>query len=147
MSEERGLATDQLSNIIQVIQLGRKSGQLVVERGEGKTLESGELTFFCGQITQARWNHYSGQEALRQLNTWGACRFTFTPTPTGPATATGPLTLPSTRLTGDTVPLRAQSRMQALSDTHSPRSTGALPPLDLAIPQRTMAGDKALRLI
>jgi hypothetical protein len=44
MSEERGLTTDQLSNIIQVIQLGRKSSQLIVERGEGMTLENGEIT-------------------------------------------------------------------------------------------------------
>jgi hypothetical protein len=147
MSEERGLATDQLSNIIQVIQLGRKSGQLIVERGEGKTLESGEITFFRGQITQARWNHRSGLEALRQLNTWGACRFMFTPTPTDSGTATGPLTLPSIQAPRNTSPLYALSHTQGIPRTNLSHPADAQRAIDPSIPQRTISGDKALYLL
>ena len=148
MSEERGLATDQLSNIIQVIQLGRKSGQLIVERGEGMTLENGEITFIHGQITQARWNHRSGQEALNQLNNWGACRFMFTPTLTAPDTITGPLTLPSTQIPRDTNPqIRALPHTQGIPRTNVSQPTGAHRAIGPSTPQRTISGDKALRLL
>lgn len=148
MSEERGLVTDQLSNIIQVIQLGRKSGQLIVERGEGMTLENGEITFMHGKITQARWNNRSGQEALNQLNTWGACRFMFTPALTVTDTLTGPLTLPSTRISRNTNPqVRALPHTQGLPRTNVSQSTGAHQAVDPSTPQRAISGDKALRLL
>lgn len=148
MSEERGLATDQLSNIIQVIQLGRKSGQLIVERGEGMTLESGEITFMRGQITQARWNNRSGQEALNQLNIWGACRFMFTPALTVTDTLTGPLALPTTPLPRDTNPqMRSLPHTQGIPRTNLSQSTGAHQAIDPSAPRRTISGDKALRLL
>jgi hypothetical protein len=147
MSEERGLATDQLTNIIQVIQLGRKSGQLIVERGEGMTMESGEITFIRGQITQARWNHLRGQEALNQLNNWGACRFKFTPTLTVNDTVTGPLILSSAQVPKDTNPrLHALPHTQSIPSTNDSRPTDAHQAIG-SIPRRTVSGDKALRLL
>ncbi|GCE12346.1 DUF4388 domain-containing protein [Tengunoibacter tsumagoiensis] len=76
---QKGIPTDQLNNVIQVIQLGRKTGILLVERGEGGQLEKGMLQFVQGSITDARCNTFQGQAALNWLQTWQACRFIFTP--------------------------------------------------------------------
>lgn len=77
---QRGTETSNLVNVIDVIQLGRKTGVLTVERLFDAHLELGEITFRNGQITQARSNRYrseEGQSALQWLRTWEACRFLF----------------------------------------------------------------------
>ncbi len=81
MPPQRGTETSQLANVIEVIQLGRKTGVLTVERGTDSSLEMGEITFDNGHVTQARsnWN-VQGQQALLWFGSWGACRFTFVPT-------------------------------------------------------------------
>lgn len=73
----RGTSTDQIVNVIQVIQMGKKSGLLTIERDEHGTLVQGELVFVHGQITQARCGTLTGQQALNWINTWTSCRFTF----------------------------------------------------------------------
>ncbi|MBE3558111.1 MAG: DUF4388 domain-containing protein, partial [Ktedonobacteraceae bacterium] len=70
MSDRRGTATDQILNVIQVIQLGKKSGLLTVEREEGAILEQGEIAFVHGQIAQARCGQLSGQQALNKISSW-----------------------------------------------------------------------------
>ncbi len=77
--------TDRLANVIQVIQLGRKTGTLTVERNSSGGLEQGMIAFVNGQMTQARAHTLAGNAAFKWLNTWGACRFTFTPS-TSPGT-------------------------------------------------------------
>ncbi len=78
MPPQRGTETNQLANVIEVIQLGRKTGTLTVERGADLSLEIGELTFDNGHITQARSNRgIQGQQALFWLKSWKSCRFTF----------------------------------------------------------------------
>jgi Domain of unknown function (DUF4388) len=95
MLQQRGTTTDRLANVIQVLQLGCKTGMLRVERGEGTRREEGMMTFVQGQVTQAYAGQQSGQAALAWLNSWGACRFTFVPGQT--ERTTGPLTpLPRT---------------------------------------------------
>lgn len=79
MTQRRGTTTDRLSNVIQVLQLGRKSGVLTVERGEGSSLETGEMTFVQGQITDAQSSGRNGQQAIQWLMAWRACRFLFIP--------------------------------------------------------------------
>lgn len=79
MPQQRETVTDRLANVIEVIQLGRKTGQLSVERGTGNTYEEGYIFFLNGQIIQAVTGWRSGQEALNWLSDWGACRFTFIP--------------------------------------------------------------------
>ncbi len=81
MLHKRGTATDNLLNIIQVIQLGRKTGSLVVERGGGAEREEGELVFVSGQIIEAHCGNVAGQQALAWLETWRVCRFLFIPSP------------------------------------------------------------------
>ena len=79
MSQRRGTTTDNLLNIVQVIQLGRKTGILTTERGEGVTREEGKLVFVHGQIIEADSGYLVGQQALNWLKTWGVCRFLFVP--------------------------------------------------------------------
>ncbi|GHO96858.1 hypothetical protein KSF_069060 [Reticulibacter mediterranei] len=89
MSQRRGTTTDNLNNVIQVIQLGRKTGVLTVERGHEATLEVGEITFVYGQITHAHIGELDGQIAVNVLCSWGLCRFLFTPS--GSERSTGPI--------------------------------------------------------
>ena len=77
MAQQRETATDRLVSIIQIIQLGRKTGLLSAKRGEGITQEEGTITFIKGQITETVVGRRRGSEALNWLTTWGNCRFTF----------------------------------------------------------------------
>jgi hypothetical protein len=81
MPHKRGTATDNLLNIIQVIQLGQKTGYLMIERGENVDREEGELVFVSGQIVEAHCGDLMEQQALDWLKTWKVCRFLFVPTP------------------------------------------------------------------
>ena len=89
-SSHRETATDRLANVIQVIELGRKTGVLTVERNTGLSIEEGFIYFVRGHITHASVGQRVGLEALNRLNSWGACRFTFvsstSPRNTGPHT-------------------------------------------------------------
>jgi len=87
MPQQRDTSTDRLLNVIQVIQLGRKSGLLSVERGEGIQYEEGMVLFVNGQATQASTGQRTGLDAFNWLSTWQACRFSFVPAPTVPTTA------------------------------------------------------------
>jgi Domain of unknown function (DUF4388) len=80
MSQQPTTLTDRLANVIQVIQLGRKTGTLTVERSSGNSLEHGTVYFVNGLMTRANAHGLSGLAAFQWLNTWGSCRFTFTPT-------------------------------------------------------------------
>ncbi len=77
MSQQRETATDRLVSIIQLIQLGRKTGVLTAKRGDGIIQEKGTITFIKGQISQTSVGRRRGSEALNWLTTWGNCRFTF----------------------------------------------------------------------
>lgn len=79
MPQQRDTSTDSLANVIQVIQLGRKSGVLSVERGEGATYEEGAITFVNGQAIQAQTAFFRDQNAFTWLSSWRACRFAFIP--------------------------------------------------------------------
>lgn len=86
--QPRETATDRLADVIQVLQFGRKTGILSVERGRDGTFEEGTITFVHGQITQANVGSQQGMEALNWLSTWRQCLFTFI---TPPAENTAPL--------------------------------------------------------
>jgi DNA-binding HxlR family transcriptional regulator len=92
--QQRETATDRLADVIQVIRLGRKTGVLTVERGQGTTFEEGNIVFANGQIVQASVGSLNGKGALAWLSAWGNCMFTFieqpvnnTPTPTTASTS------------------------------------------------------------
>ena len=75
--QQRETVTDRLADVIQVIQLGRRTGMLTVERGRDATFEEGTITFVNGQVTQASVGSRRGQEALRWLTAWRDCLFAF----------------------------------------------------------------------
>ncbi|MGO8946233.1 MAG: DUF4388 domain-containing protein [Ktedonobacterales bacterium] len=77
MAKPRVTATDRLSNVIEVVQMGRRSGLLSVERGAGTILEVGEIFFVSGSPTYAALSSLRGREALAALAQWGDCRFAF----------------------------------------------------------------------
>ncbi len=153
MSQKRGTVTDRLLSVIQVLQLGKKTGHLTVERDEGKGQEKGEIIFVQGQVTQAYGGNLRGQEALNWLSTWGACRFIFVPATVEKTTS--PLA---------PEPIRPPRTTQPLGDTN-PRFTAAMPALHqrsaeanttdslagsssgLAVPRRTRSVNVSLHLL
>jgi hypothetical protein len=142
MSQRRGTTTDRLVNIIQVIQLGRKTGHLIVERGEGITGEQGEIVFDQGRIIGARVGQFYGQQAVSWLSAWGLCRFIFYPSV--PDRVTRPLTaLPSPA--NETNP-QLHTPAPPMQGSGEPRTTG---PLEGAFPapRRKRQPDEALHLL
>jgi len=79
MTQRRVTATNQLSTVTTALQLGKKTGILTVERGEGDTLEEGTITFVHGQVVQASLGLYAARDAATKLFAWQACRFSFVP--------------------------------------------------------------------
>jgi hypothetical protein len=77
MARARVTSTDRLSNIVEVVELGRRSGMLAVERGAGPTFQEGEIYFVGGHPTYAQTGNLRGREALAALAQWGECRFAF----------------------------------------------------------------------
>jgi hypothetical protein len=77
----RGATTNQLGDVIQTLQLVRKSGTLHVERGEeAMGLEQGTITLVDGQIMEAHCGgQLSGPTALNVMLNWKPCRFSFVP--------------------------------------------------------------------
>jgi hypothetical protein len=87
MPQQPTTLTDRLANVIQVIQLGRKTGTLIVERSSGNSLEYGTVGFVNGLMTQASVHELRGLAAFQWLYTWGTCRFTFTPSDSAATTS------------------------------------------------------------
>lgn len=145
MPQQRETATDRLSNVIQVIQLGRKSGVLTVERDDGITTEEGSITFVNGQATQASAGNRVNIDAFNWLNAWGTCRFAFLPSSTEQQTVPLPA-LPRfgapTNSASDTQPLHALP-----IGRQGVRSNRYYPVRGTSIPFRTRQIEEALRLI
>ena len=151
MSQKRGTVTDRLLNVIQVLQLGKKTGHLTIERDEGKGQEKGEIIFVEGQVTQAYGGNLRGQEALNWLSTWGACRFIFVP---------ATLEKTTSPLTTQTQPFMSSPKAtQPLKETN-PHVTAAMPTMHQrlewanttsssgsAVPRRTRAVNVSFHLL
>jgi hypothetical protein len=163
MSQQPKTETDRLANVIQVLQLGQKTGRLVVERNEGPLFEQGIITFLNGQVIQASVNQQQGPDVLAWLKSWGACRFTFTPEQRSGTTGRMPVTQPPTPTRGGSGYYRATNgHSQATPSTgpmHPPqdaytRTTGHLgsagqrvPTAWLATPYRTRHIEDGMHLI
>ncbi len=74
---QRETMTDSLASIVQVLQLGYKSGTLVVERGTDEEKEEGCLVLSNGRVVDASAGSSRGIAAFNYLKTWGVCRFSF----------------------------------------------------------------------
>lgn len=77
MSQQQETEIDRLVSVIQVIQLGRKTGMLIARRGEGSNLEEGTIKFVNGRATETQLGRHKGPEAFNLLSLWEACQFTF----------------------------------------------------------------------
>lgn len=87
----RGTATDRLNDVIQSLQLIRRSGLLTVERdGPGNSSELGTIMFRDGRVIDATMGQLRGADAFRVLAAWTTCRFIFEASPQ-PSTSTSPL--------------------------------------------------------
>jgi hypothetical protein len=77
MPKGRDTYTDRLSNVIEVAELGRRTGLLTAERGTPSYAEEGEVFFASGRAIYAATGQLRGREALAALSQWGSCRFAF----------------------------------------------------------------------
>lgn len=120
MTQRRVTATNQLATVIDVLQLGKKTGTLTVERGEGATFEEGTMTFVSGQVIQATLGPYIGREAATRLFSWQACRFMFVPgQPAPPDISTLPTPrIPSTPPAHPDISTLPTPRMSPAPPTH-----------------------------
>lgn len=78
MAKSRVTATNRLANVIEVVELGRRTGLLSAER-DANGLEEGEIYFISGHPVYAALGRLTGREALNILLRWGECRFAFEP--------------------------------------------------------------------
>ena len=85
MAKPRVTSADRLSNVIEVAELGRRSGLLSAERDAGNIIEEGVIYFISGRPVFAALGSLRGREALRLLTTWTGCRFAFDPDAPPPA--------------------------------------------------------------
>ena len=129
-------STDRLANVIQVIQLGRKTGTLTAERDGNNGLEQGIIFFVNGQVARASAQHLEGTAAFRWLNTWSACRFTFAPSISPATTVKLPAVPP------ESIPDHGTSGNAA-----SPRGGNGWVRPEARIPFQYRALDEALRSI
>ena len=77
------LTTSRLSNIVNMITLGRQSGILRIIRGQGATREIGQIKFADGEPVSALLGQLTGPNALGVLMNWGECVYAFDEYPTG----------------------------------------------------------------
>jgi hypothetical protein len=100
----RGTATDRLNDVIQSLQLVRRSGLLTVERdGPGNSSELGTIVFREGRVIDANVGQLRGADAFRVLSSWTTCRFLFEASPSpsiSSSTAPLPAIRPNYQMTG-----------------------------------------------
>ena len=166
MSQQRETATDRLVSIIQIIQLGRKTGLLSAKRGDGITQEEGTITFIKGQITETVVGRRRGSEALNWLTTWGNCRFTFVSSDPSETSSLSPISSRAQENDSKDTDPRLRSQRPFVNNQTGPLSTGEsnrvephnpntpLPPSAAFVPNappvapfRTRQIDSALRVI
>jgi len=144
-SSHRETSTDRLTNVIQVIELGRKTGVLTVERNTSLSVEEGFIYFVRGRITHASVGQHTGLDALKWLNSWGTCRFTFVPSTsprnTGPHTPI-PDSFPRERVTETDPALRIRKPFARQQDKFL-----ATPHRMLSAPYRTRQLQEALLIM
>jgi uncharacterized protein DUF4388 len=159
MPQQPTTLTDRLANVIQVIQLGRKTGTLIVERSSDNSLEQGTVCFVNGLMTQASAHQLRGLAAFQWLNTWGSCRFTFTPSESAATTtklhSLRPDQIPASEHetfqdTGPTIRIQAQA--QAFSGSRTDNNLDHQHDLSLhnasgSIPNQVRSLDDAIQRI
>ena len=141
MQPQRETQTDSLANIIQILQIGVRSGTLTVERGEGPSFEEGYLVFVNGRVVDARTQQHTNWAAFNYLKTWGSCRFSFeSGTPAAPGISPPAL---NGHGGGDPYrnrPLNSSGYSGSLSHAAPAYTSGS----SVRLPARSQAGEAAL---
>ncbi len=144
MQPQRGTTTEQLADIIEILRIGNKSGTLMVERGEGRTLEEGSIIFIEGQAVEARVNQQSGSAAFNYLSTWQRCHFSFVSHATNPSpqpTRFPPIRQGSSGNDGVAPGTNYIQPQQAMRLQNNFNAWNA----ELSLPQRLLRGEEALQ--
>ncbi|MBO0778416.1 MAG: DUF4388 domain-containing protein [Ktedonobacteraceae bacterium] len=95
----RGTVTDKLADVVQVLQMARKTGLLTVNRdGVNSSVEQGMITLRNGEIVDASVGSLRGPAALNSLMMWRTCYFVFQPL--SASNTTGPLPVSSSSNNG-----------------------------------------------
>ena len=172
MSQQLETYTEQLLDIIQILQMQRATGVLQVRRGEGITAEEGRIAFANGRTTEARAGRRVGSDAVSWISTWTMCWVRFLSdnpafslekvlrmigrSPVNNATrrldtpATGYTPIPDVR---GASPLRRQRNtadsMHSDDLSSNTRTSGSLPPIAIerVIPTMIVRLDMALRML
>jgi hypothetical protein len=77
-----GTATDKLADVIQALQLVRKSGRLTAQRDASDGIaEIGIIVFREGQVIDASVGQLRGADAFKKLVVWTRCHFLFEAVP------------------------------------------------------------------
>ncbi len=150
MQSLRSATTDRLADIIHIIRMGERSGVLTAERGDGQTREEGFIAFNNGQVVEAKANGQSGPSAFNYLNSWQACRFSFTTQamhrPSSPLQVTQPMAplhnhAANTASADNSLHADRMARTTARLPENSSMSAGT----PLNFPSRLPAGEETLQ--
>ncbi|MGH2482644.1 MAG: hypothetical protein ACRDHW_23605, partial [Ktedonobacteraceae bacterium] len=98
--------------------------------------EHGIIFFVNGQVARARVQQLEGTAAFNRLNTWSACRFTFTPS-TSPATTVKLPTVQSSQIADQSINGNATK----------PRDSNAMMRPGARVPFQHRALEEALQMI
>jgi hypothetical protein len=71
------VVTDSLIQYIQAIQHDRRTGVLLVRRGNRNVQEEGTIHFVQGHIVETKLNRHIGSAAFNELCSWGNCQVSF----------------------------------------------------------------------
>lgn len=146
---------DSLAKIIQTLSSGGMSGRLLARRENDARLEEGEILFTKGKIVEAKAAYRVGMEALDWMRTWHDCVFSFHPSKESQHIPIIPPTVLSdaakagntTRLNQAPPVSKPLGVRRQKSDTS--KLVVVLPEAVFpeAVPYRTQANDKALRVL
>jgi hypothetical protein len=142
MLPQRETMTDSLADLIQILHLGGNNGILTVERSIGTIVEDGYILFSSGRVIEARVGQVTGLTAFHYLNTWQACRFSFTTETEGAPQSSFPKSGPLSTSTGNLANGRAThpGRQNAASNTYDEGTVAPSP-----FPIRLLQGEAALQ--
>lgn len=77
MANERTMAAESVSNVLELARMRRQSGLLTIEQYNGGRIQKGEIYLQAGQPVYIRLGPLVGQEALTRLLSWRNVQFTL----------------------------------------------------------------------
>ncbi len=96
-----GTATENLMDVLQALQLARRTGMLVVERyGSDNAIEQGNIMLHNGQVIDASVGPYVKGAAMNILLKWNKCYFVLQPLSAAGGTSAPTLRQPTQRSPG-----------------------------------------------